>query len=100
MEVPPIGQNLSGSSAFAGQSESLQAVSARNAFTAARKLNSLNITDREFTVVRDSASQQFKIVVRDASTGAVLDQFPAEDILQMLAQLSPADRRNTGETPE
>lgn len=92
MEVSPIGPTDSGSATTAGQSDSVQ--QARDAFTAARKLNALNITDRQFTVVRDPASQMFKIVVLDGSTGAVLDQIPAEDILKMLAQLSSSNLVN------
>ena len=100
MDVSPIGRTESGSAAGGGQADSVQQERARDAFTAARKLNALNITDRQFTVVRDPASQLFKIVVLDGNTGAVLDQIPAEDILQMLAQLSPADVKNTGEGHE
>jgi hypothetical protein len=99
MDVSSIGRAESGSTA-SGQSDSVQQERARDAFTAARKLNALNITDREFTVVRDPASQLFKIVVLDGNTGAVLDQMPAEDILQMLAQLSTAGVKSTGEGQE
>jgi uncharacterized FlaG/YvyC family protein len=99
MDVSSIGRTESGSTA-SGQSDSVQQDRARDAFTAARKLNALNITDREFTVVRDPASQLFKIVVLDGNTGAVLDQMPAEDILQMLAQLSTAGVKSTGDGQE
>jgi len=99
MDVSSIGRAESGTTA-GGQTDSVQQDRARDAFTAARKLNALNITDREFTVVRDPSSQRFKIVVLDGSTGAVLDQIPAEDILQMLAQLSTAGVKSTGEGQE
>jgi uncharacterized FlaG/YvyC family protein len=100
MDVPSIGRSDAGGTAIAGQSDSAQTVNARNAFTAVRKLNNLNIADREYAVVRDPASQRFKVVVLDQNTGAVLDQFPPEDILKMLAQLSPGDPRNTGDASE
>lgn len=60
----------------------------RNAVEAARKLNSLQISGREYSVVRDPESQRFVVVVVDDKTGTVLDQFPPEEILRMLAQLS------------
>jgi uncharacterized FlaG/YvyC family protein len=100
MDVSSIGRTEIGSTATGGQSDTVQQDRARDAFTAARKLNALNITDRQFTVVRDPASQLFKINVLDANTGAVLDQIPAEDILQMLAQLSTADVKSTGDVRE
>jgi uncharacterized FlaG/YvyC family protein len=98
MEVPPIiGQGITHNT---GPFDTNQSEGARNAFTAARKLNSLDIANREFTVVRDSASQRFKIVVLDGQTGAVLDQFPPEDILKMLAQISPVGAAKTEDTSE
>lgn len=97
MDVSSIGRTETGSVATGGQPDSALQERARDAFTAARKLNSLNITDRQFTVVRDPASQLFKINVLDGNTGVVLDQIPAEDILKMLAQLSTADVKSTGE---
>ena len=107
MEVPPIGAaDLSGSST-ARHSDSVQSESLRNAFTAARQLNSLNIADREFSVVRDPQSHRFVVVVVERSTGTVLDQFPAENILRMLSQVSTGDATHTsgdtthtGETAE
>lgn len=60
----------------------------RNAFEAARKLNSLQIAGRQYSVVRDPESQRFVVVVLDDRTGTVLDQFPPEEILRMMAQLS------------
>ena len=63
MEVPPIsGADLSGSPT-ARQSDPAQSVSLRNAFTAARQLNNLDIADREFSVVRDPESHRFVVVV-------------------------------------
>jgi hypothetical protein len=104
MEIPPLSQTLGGGLPT-GQSDAPQASNARSAFEAARKLNALQITGREFTVVRDAASQRFVLRVVDSQTGAVLDQFPPEDILKMLAQLSPFSTGNagtgsTGETQE
>ena len=96
MQISPI----SGSSgaAGAGQSGTAAFESLRTAFAAASRLNSLSIEDREFAVVRDPGSNRFVIVMRDKSTGTVLDQFPPEDILKMLSQLSPAGAKQTGET--
>ncbi|MGA2717146.1 MAG: hypothetical protein ABSG41_29035 [Bryobacteraceae bacterium] len=65
----------------------------RSATASARILNDLNIADREFKVVRDPASQRFVMVVVEQSTGTVLDQYPAEDVLKMLSQLSAGRRR-------
>jgi hypothetical protein len=96
MEISPI----SGSSgaASAGQTGTAVSESLRTALVAASRLNSLSIEQREFSVVRDPGSNRFVIVVRDKSTGTVLDQFPPEDILKMLSQLSPAGAKPTGET--
>ncbi|HVW10331.1 MAG TPA: flagellar protein FlaG [Bryobacteraceae bacterium] len=60
----------------------------RTAVEAARKLNDLQISGREYSVVRDPQSQKFVVVVLDEKTGTVLDQFPPEEILKMLAQLA------------
>jgi hypothetical protein len=86
MQISPI----SGSSGAAGAAQSGTGAfeNLRAAFTAASRLNSLSIADREFAVVRDPGSDRFVIVVRDQTTGTVLDQFPPEDILKMLSQLS------------
>ena len=63
---------------------------ARALHIAARKLNSLGIVNREFAVIRDPDTNRFVVVVREGSSGTVLDQFPAESILRMLEQvLSP-----------
>ena len=67
---------------------SSQASNERIAFEAARKLNSLQISGREYSVVRDPQSQRFVVVVLDERTGTVLDQFPPEQILKMLTQLA------------
>jgi hypothetical protein len=98
MEIPPIsgssgaaGAGPSGAAAFEGLS---------TAFAAVSRLNSLSTPDREFAVVRDPGSNRFVIVVRDKSTGTVLDQFPPEDILKMLSQLSSAGAKQTGENSE
>ena len=67
---------------------SAQASNERIAFEAARKLNSLQISGREYSVIRDPQSQRFVVVVLDENTGTVLDQFPPEQILKMLTQLA------------
>jgi uncharacterized FlaG/YvyC family protein len=64
------------------------------ALEAARKLNSLQIAGREYSVVRDPQSQRFVVVVLDEKTGTVLDQFPPEEILRMLAQLAAFNTSN------
>ncbi len=96
MEVPPLSQATFAGAASAGQQETSQAGNSRIAFEAARKLNNLEITDREFSVVRDPISHRFVVVVLDQQTGTVLDQFPPEDILKMLAQLAPYSKSNAG----
>lgn len=87
-----------GSSGFlaAGQSGSALSDSLRNAATAARQLNNLDLADREFSVVRDPASQRFVVRVVERSTGTVLDQFPAESVLRLLTELSPANSSGSG----
>ena len=82
---------------------SSQASNERIAFEAARKLNSLQISGRQYSVVRDPQSQRFVVVVLDERTGTVLDQFPPEEILKMLTQLAAftparANLNATGET--
>ena len=83
----------------ARQSDTVQSESLRNASTAARKLNSLDISDREFATIRDPQSHRFVVVVLERSTGTVLDQFPPEDILKLLSQLSPSGK-DTGEASQ
>jgi len=97
MDVPPIGATQANTSPASGQLATAQSDNLRDAFTAARKLNSLNITGREYAVIRDPASQRFVVVVRDGETVAVLDQFPPENILKMLTQLASTDTKGTGE---
>jgi uncharacterized FlaG/YvyC family protein len=99
MEVLPISRTDANGSQTAG-ADSVQTDNLRNAFTAARKLNGLEIADREFKVMRDPASHSFVIVVMDRSTGTVLDQFPPEDVLKMLSQIASANEKQTGETSE
>jgi uncharacterized FlaG/YvyC family protein len=97
MDVPPIGATQANNSPTPGQLDTAQADNLRNAVAAARKLNSLNITGREYAVIRDPASQRFVVIVRDGETGTVLDQFPPESILKMLTQLASAGAKKTGE---
>jgi hypothetical protein len=102
MQVPsPSQAPLIGSLGVTGGAS--QPSNERIAFEAARKLNSLQISGREYSVVRDPQSQKFVVVVLDDRTGTVLDQFPPEEILRMLAQLAaftPNSARTnaTGET--
>jgi uncharacterized FlaG/YvyC family protein len=68
----------------------------RNAMSTVRTLNSLNIPDREFAVVRDPQSQKFVIRVVDRTTGDVIDQFPPEDILNLVSQFAATSEPNEG----
>ena len=97
MDVPPIGATQTNTWPGSGQFDSAQTDNLRDAVTVAQKLNSLNITGREYAVIRDPASQRFVLVVRDGETGAVLDQFPPESILKMLTQLASVGAKKTGE---
>jgi uncharacterized FlaG/YvyC family protein len=100
MEVPPIARTVPSSSPASGQSALGENEDLRNAITASRKLNGLDIADREFEVKRDPTSHRFIVVVLERSTGTVLDQFPPENILNMLAQLSPEYSKQTGDAPQ
>jgi uncharacterized FlaG/YvyC family protein len=97
MDVPPISVTQANTSLTPGQPDTVQVDNLRNAVKATRELNNLNITGREYAVVRDPSSQRFIVVVRDGETGVVLDQFPPEDILRMLTQLASAGVKKTGE---
>jgi uncharacterized FlaG/YvyC family protein len=98
MEISPI--SGSGGAAGAGHSITAASESLSTALAAVSRLNSLSTADREFAVVRDPGSSRFVIVLRDKSTGTVLDQFPPEDILKMLSQLSSAGAKQTGGNQE
>jgi hypothetical protein len=100
MDLPPIGAISNSTSVTSGQADTIRNSNWLNALTAARKLNGLNITGREYAVVRDPISQRFIVIVRDEETGAVLDQFPPEDILKMLTQLASSNLGKTGEQSE
>jgi hypothetical protein len=99
MEVSPISGSGGSGAATTGLSTP-QTESLRLAASAARQLNGLDIENREFAVLRDPQSNRFVLVVRDKSTGTVLDQFPPEDIIKLLSQLSPVATKQTGETQE
>lgn len=87
MQVPSPSQAPSiGALGFSGGAS--QPSNERIAFEAARKLNRLQISGREYSVVRDPRSQRFVVVVLDEKTGTALDQFPPEQILKMLTQLA------------
>jgi uncharacterized FlaG/YvyC family protein len=88
MEIPPFSSTNPGGLPGAEKSDLAQSGNLRTTLGAVRQLNNLDIADREFAVVRDPASQRFVVQVVDKSSGTVIDQFPPEDILKMLAQLS------------
>jgi uncharacterized FlaG/YvyC family protein len=96
MEVTPLTRVDSPGSGTPEQSELDRNELLRNALTTVRTLNGLNIPDREFSVVRDPQSQKFVIRVIDRTTGDVLDQFPPEDILQLLSQFAPPNEPKQG----
>jgi len=98
MEVTSLNRVDSAGSGTPDQSELDRNEPLRNALTTVRTLNDLNITDREFSVVRDSQSQKFVIRVVDRSTGDVIDQFPPEDILNLLSQFAAS--RTPSQGPE
>jgi hypothetical protein len=58
------------------------------AFEAANRLNSLHIVNREYDVIRDPNGQGFLLVAIDRTTGAILDQFVPEEILNTIERLS------------
>jgi hypothetical protein len=68
----------------------------QRAVTAVRGLNNLGLSDREFAVTRDPQTHRFVVVVLDRGTGAVLDQFPPEEVLKMLSQLSSSKGNQQG----
>src|ERR1017187_2198751 len=96
MNVPAISATNANTATTSGQFDTGQTDHLHNAVTAARMLNNLKITGREYAVVRDPASQRFILIVRDEETGTVLDQFPPEEILRMLTQLSSVVAKKTG----
>jgi uncharacterized FlaG/YvyC family protein len=100
MAVLPVGVSSGSSAVASGQPSTPQKENLSNASAAARQLNNLDIDNREFAVVRDPESNRFVVVVREKSTGTVLDQFPPEDILRMLSQLSSAGSKQTGDASE
>lgn len=99
MQVPPASAATLIGPAGGPTGPSLSA-NERSAFEAARKLNSLQIVGREYSVVRDPESHRFVVVVLDDKTGTVLDQFPPEQILKMLEQLSAFNTSKAGNPGE
>lgn len=89
----------SGQAAGAGSSAMENDVLQR-AVTAVRGLNNLGLSDREFAVTRDPQTHRFVVVVLDRGTGTVLDQFPPEEILKMLSQLSTQKKSQQGDSNE
>jgi uncharacterized FlaG/YvyC family protein len=96
MEVTSLNRVDNAGSGTPDQSELGRNEPLRNALTAVRTLNDLSIPDREFSVVRDSQNQKFVIRVVDRNTGDVIDQFPPEDILNMLSQFAASSAQNQG----
>ncbi len=96
MEVTSLNRVDSAGSGTPDQSELDRNEPLRNALTTVRTLNDLNISDREFAVLRDPQSQKFVIRVVDRNTGDVIDQFPPEDILNLLSQFSSTNVPNQG----
>jgi len=96
MEVTSLGRVDTAGSGTPDHSEVDNHELLRNAFTTVRTLNSLNISDREFAVVRDPQSQKFVIRVVDRTTGDVVDQFPPEDILNLLSQFAATSASKQG----
>jgi uncharacterized FlaG/YvyC family protein len=88
MEITPLNRVDSAGSGTPDQAELDRNELLRNALSSVRALNSLNIADREFAVVRDPQSKQFVIQVKDRTTGDVVDQFPPEDILLLLSEFA------------
>jgi uncharacterized FlaG/YvyC family protein len=95
MEVNPInaaGSATSVATASGSAQETLQKVVA-----ATRALNASDV-DREFSVARDPQTHKFVVLVRDRSTGDVIDQLPPESVLKMTSQLNI--QKTTGEQSE
>jgi uncharacterized FlaG/YvyC family protein len=97
MGAIPISPTLGGASAINDTGNTSQS-QLKDAVTAARKLNNLDVTGREFSVIRDPTSQRFVVVVLDRSTGTVVDQYPPEEVLRLLAQLGSSQAKETGES--
>ena len=94
MDISPINSLKSvGAAPPASETDVLQ-----RAVTAVRGLNNLGLSDREFAVTRDPQTHRFVVVVLDRGTGAVLDQFPPEEVLKMLSQLSSQKRSQQGDS--
>jgi hypothetical protein len=91
MDVSPI-NSVTGAGGATGADVLQRAV------TAVRGLNNLGLSDREFAVTRDPQTHRFVVVVLDRGTGAVLDQFPPEEVLKMLSQLSSSKNSQQGES--
>jgi uncharacterized FlaG/YvyC family protein len=96
MEITPLNRVDSAGSGTPDQAEFDRNESLRNALSSVRTLNSLNIADREFAVVRDPQSNKFVIQVKDRTTGDVVDQFPPEDILVLLSEFAGTRGSNQG----
>lgn len=94
MEVTSLGRIGDPGSGAPDQSELDRNEPVRNALTTVRTLNGLNIPDREFSVVRDPQTQKFVVRVVDRNTGDVIDQFPPEDILNLLSQFATTSEPN------
>jgi uncharacterized FlaG/YvyC family protein len=94
MEITSLNRIAAAGSRNPEQSELDRNDALRNAHTTVRTLNSRNIPDREFAIVRDPASHRFVVQVLDRTTGDVIDQFPPEDILKFLSQFDPTQDKH------
>jgi uncharacterized FlaG/YvyC family protein len=59
----------------------------QRAAAAVRLLNSATDANRDFAVARDPETQHFVVLVRDRSTGDLIEQIPAEEVLKMSIDL-------------
>jgi len=63
-----------------------------------RQLNNAATGDGVFNVIRDPATHRFVVVLRDKTSGDLIDQYPPEDILRMAAALSASPANSIGES--
>lgn len=61
---------------------------------AVRLLNSAADANKDFAVARDPETQHFVVLVRDRSTGDLLEQIPAEEVLKMSVVLGQSIRKS------
>jgi uncharacterized FlaG/YvyC family protein len=61
-------------------------------YAAVRLLNSATDVNKDFSVARDPETQHFVVLVRDRSTGDLIEQIPAEEVLKMSVDLEQGNR--------